>query len=67
MVEGISVFGGISLNEASGGLNLRTVDATIKSGGKMIWMPTVDAKYAIIKAKTGHWIKRYVNGASFWL
>jgi len=64
-VEGIRVFGGVSLNEPSGGFNLRNVIATVKSGGKMIWLPTVDARYAIQKAENGHWIKHYVNGSSF--
>jgi hypothetical protein len=59
------VFGGIALNGPTGGLNVRTVFATVKSGGKMIWLPTVDAEYAIKKAKSGHWIKAYVNGSSF--
>ncbi|WP_148867810.1 DUF6282 family protein [Thermosediminibacter litoriperuensis] len=62
---GTKVFGGIALNGPTGGLNVRTVIATIKSGGKMIWLPTVDAEYAIKKAESGHWIKAYVNGSSF--
>ena len=65
LVEGTRVFGGISLNEPSGGFNIRNVIAVAKSGGKMIWLPTVDAEFAINKAKGGHWIKHYVNGSSF--
>jgi hypothetical protein len=34
------LFGGIVLNNATGGINPYTVDAAIKSGAKIIWMPT---------------------------
>jgi len=64
-VQNICVFGGIALNEPVGGLNPRSVIAAAKSGGKMIWMPTVDAEYAIKKAEKGHWIKHYVHGSVF--
>jgi len=65
VVQNTLVFGGIALNEPTGGLNSRSVIATAKSGGKMIWLPTVDAEYAIKKAKKGHWIKHYVNSSAF--
>lgn len=65
VVRGTLVFGGIALNEPVGGLNPRSVITAAKSGGKMIWLPTVDAEYAIKKAKKGHWIKHYVNGSVF--
>lgn len=59
------IIGSVSLNGTVGGLSPRTVVATIKSGGKVIWLPTVDAKYSFEKAKQGHWIKHYVNSSSF--
>ena len=65
VTQGISVFGGITLNEPNGAFNVRNVIACIKSGGKMIWLPTVDAAYAVRKAEEGHWIKHYVNGSLF--
>ena len=65
VVEEVRVFGGIALNDANGCFNLRNVAAALKSGGKMIWMPTVDAAYALDKAKNGHWIGHYVNGSVF--
>ncbi len=65
VVEGVNVYGGISLNEPTGSFNPRTVMATARSGGKMVWLPTVDAEYALNKAKQGHWIKHYVNGSLF--
>ncbi|MFA7589667.1 MAG: DUF6282 family protein, partial [Acholeplasmataceae bacterium] len=65
VVDGIDVFGGIALNEPNGGFNLRNVYASILSGAKMIWLPTVDAEYAIDKANKGHWIRHYVNSSTF--
>lgn len=65
VVEGISVFGGIALNEPNGEFNLRNVVASVRSGAKMIWLPTVDAEYALKKAVDGHWIGHYVNGSTF--
>ncbi len=42
-VQGVDFFGGVTLNYGVGGLNPFAVDATLKMGGKMIWMPSVDA------------------------
>ena len=44
MVEGIDVFGGVTLNSAVGGLNPYAVEAAIAYGAKIIWMPTLSAK-----------------------
>ncbi|MDS0256515.1 hypothetical protein ApAK_02290 [Thermoplasmatales archaeon AK] len=43
IVEGVQVFGGISLNNSIGGLNPQAVDVAGRMGAKMIWFPTVDA------------------------
>ncbi|MEM0159023.1 MAG: DUF6282 family protein, partial [Thermoplasmataceae archaeon] len=43
IVEGVKVFGGISLNNSIGGLNPQAVDVAGRMGAKMIWFPTVDA------------------------
>ena len=43
-VRGIDFYGGVTLNYGVGGLNPFAVDATLKMGGKMVWMPSVDAK-----------------------
>lgn len=61
----VKVFGGIALNWPTGGLSVRAVIATLKSGGKVVWLPTTDAEYAIRKAKAGHWIKGIVESSSF--
>ena len=44
-VEGIEVFGGIVLNSYVGYLNPAAVDAALRLGGRVVWMPTVDAGY----------------------
>jgi hypothetical protein len=45
VVPGIRVFGGIVLNYYVGGLNAAAVEASLRLGGKEVWMPTVDAGY----------------------
>lgn len=44
-VKGIEVFGGIVLNSYVGYLNPAAVEAALRLGGKVVWMPTVDAGY----------------------
>ena len=51
-VEGIEIFGGIVLNRAVGGLNVEAVrQMTRFSGGrgKVVWLPTFDAEYDVIR------------------
>jgi len=43
-VPEVEVYGGITLNYAVGGLNPFAVDAALKLGAKIVWMPTVDAR-----------------------
>lgn len=64
-VPGVEVFGSVTLNGTVGGLSPRTVITSVKSGAKVVWLPTVDAKYAYDKAADGHWIRHYVNGSTF--
>jgi hypothetical protein len=40
---GIEVWGGVVLNRAAGGLGAEVVAATLAAGGRLVWMPTVDA------------------------
>ena len=42
-VPEVEVHGGVTLNYAVGGLNPFAVDAALKLGAKIVWMPTVDA------------------------
>jgi Family of unknown function (DUF6282) len=46
-VPGIEAFGGVVLNHAVGGLNPAAVDASIKLGGRMVWMPTMAAQHHV--------------------
>jgi hypothetical protein len=43
MVRGVKVFGGVTLNYNVGGLNPFAVDAALRLGGKIVWMPSADA------------------------
>jgi hypothetical protein len=40
----IPVYGGIVLNQSVGGLNATAVGASLALGGRIVWMPTVDAR-----------------------
>ena len=42
-VPEVKVFGSISLNGTVGGLSPRSVTAAVKSGAKVVWLPTTDA------------------------
>ena len=42
--EPLEIYGGLVLNNATGGINPYTVDAAIKYGAKVIWMPTFSSK-----------------------
>lgn len=60
LVPEVKVFGGVVLNNPVGGLNPQTVDVTGRMGGKIIWMPTIDAhnekdRFQKTNRKTGHW------------
>jgi len=44
-VPGIDVYGGLVLNNWTGGINPSAVFKTLKMGGKLIWLPTFDAEY----------------------
>ncbi len=43
VVPGIQVWGGLVLNDATGGVNPATVENAIIYGAREIWMPTLDA------------------------
>ena len=45
VTEGIKVFGGVVLNSYVGYLNPAAVEAALRLGGKVVWMPTIDAGY----------------------
>jgi hypothetical protein len=41
---GIDVYGGVVLNTTVGGLNPAAVEAALALGGRIVWMPTLDAR-----------------------
>ena len=43
VVPGIHVLGGIVLNYFVGGINPSAAEATLRQGGKIVWMPTMDS------------------------
>jgi hypothetical protein len=52
----INVFGGIVLNRYVGGINPDAVEASLRKGGRSVWMPTVDANYHAQKyGRTGRY------------
>ena len=50
VVDGIEIFGGVVLNRAVGGLNAEAVRKMTQFAGrrgKVVWLPTFDAEYAV--------------------
>ena len=47
IVGGIKVYGGLVLNMQCGGINPAAVDAALKFGAKLIWMPTFHSAYQV--------------------
>jgi len=43
-VPGIKVFGSLSLNDPVGGINPFAVEAALKMGAKIVWLPTISAQ-----------------------
>jgi len=50
VVGGIKVYGGLTLNQAVGGLNPDAVNAAIQMGARVIWMPTRSARHIYQRA-----------------
>lgn len=51
--NGLKLFSGVALNNASGGLNPHAVDHCIKIGGKIVWLPTLSAANHIAVLASG--------------
>jgi hypothetical protein len=49
VVPGVRVFGGVTLNAALGGLNPAAVEAALRLGARIVWMPTISAQNHIRK------------------
>lgn len=46
-VKPTRIIGGVTLSHEVGGMNPHVVDAEAKLGGKIVWMPVVDASWAL--------------------
>jgi hypothetical protein len=55
---GVSMYGGLVLNNSTGGLNPYVVDAQLKQGAKLIWMPTAQSANHI---RSSHGKKRLAS------
>ena len=44
VVPGVTVYGSLSLNHSSGGINPIAVQTAGRSGARLVWFPTVDAR-----------------------
>jgi hypothetical protein len=51
VVQGIDVFGGLTLNHPLGGLNPLAVEIAGELGGKLVWMPTWGSKNDLSKSR----------------
>lgn len=51
VVQGIDVFGGLTLNHPLGGLNPLAVEIAGELGGKLVWMPTWGSKNDLSKSQ----------------
>jgi hypothetical protein len=50
----VAIFGGVALNSWVGGLNPDAVEATLRLGGRMVWLPTLSAaQHRRQEGKTG--------------
>lgn len=50
----LGVFGGVVLNRFVGGLNPAAVEACLRTGGRVVWMPSIDAHgHALAYGSTG--------------
>ncbi len=53
MVQGVKLYGGVTLDASVGGINPLAVYSALETGGKMVWMPSFDSAWTI-KTVTGH-------------
>ncbi len=50
-VNSFTMFGGVTLNRAIGGINPDAVESGLRLGGKVIWLPTQSARNHLLKLK----------------
>ncbi len=59
LVPEVAVFGGVCLEYNVGGLNVDAVETSARMGGRVVWMPVLDARNSIglVRRKLGHDLK----------
>ena len=56
LVEGFRMIGGICLNYGVGGINPAAVDSCLRTGGRIVWMPSSHSKFhGSVFGKPGDW------------
>jgi hypothetical protein len=53
LVQGITVYGGVTLDYSVGGLNPFAVYSALEMGGKIVWMPSLDSAWTVKKMAEG--------------
>ncbi len=65
VVPEVLAVGSLTLNNPTGGLSPRAVVANARAGAKVIWLPTVDSAFSVLKDQQKHWIGHFVKTSSF--
>ena len=47
LIQGITVYGGVTLDYSVGGLNPWAVYSALQTGAKIVWMPSFDSAWTI--------------------
>jgi hypothetical protein len=48
----LNIYGGIALNSSVGGINPTAVEASLRLGGRFVWMPTLDSAFHAQKRRS---------------
>lgn len=65
VVPEVLAVGSLTLNGPTGGLSPRSVAAAVRAGAKVVWLPTVDSAFSLVKNAQNHWIGHFVKTSSF--
>jgi len=47
LVQGVRLYGGVTLDASVGGINPLAVYSALETGGKMVWMPSFDSAWTL--------------------
>jgi hypothetical protein len=53
LIQGVKVYGGVTLDASAGGINPLAVYSALEMGGKIIWMPGIDSAWTIKQVNEG--------------